>query len=387
MAVGGRYYFAVPDRTAAEALVEALAEFGFAQAGARPRPGRPVAGMPWEVQALDEGPYPDSVIGERQRAVAERQSRAIAQAHGGSMFLVSRFAAGQGRPLQDADMPILRVNPGSRPPVKLIHPVPKPPPGQLSLAPDGPVRTLIRPDDLGLEAIGWGELTDAYGPADDIPALIARLARGQDRWREDLGNVVNRLLHQGTCYQASAPGLVVLSRLAASGALPAAKRRDIYHALLWAAGLYREDLIELAEYTAASGQPPALSRWARDVQDAAESFTPSLLAHWDSEPSASQLILAALAATFPRHGSVVATRIAAMASEFASTQAGVYAHLAHQLVTTDTAGALATADGIATWNRDVRAETIDDESAPRGLRALDILCQAVTAAAGRVRNT
>jgi hypothetical protein len=147
----------------------------------------------------------------------------------------------------------------------------------------------------------------------------------------------------------------------------------------------RGDLIELAEYAAASGQRPQLSRWARDVQDAAESFTPRLLAHWDSEPSASQLILAALAATFPHHGSAGAARIAAMAGESAGTQAGVYAHLAHRLVTTDIAGALATADGIATWHHDVKVETIDDESAPPELRALDIV-QAVIATARPVRN-
>ena len=49
-------------------------------------------------------------------------------------------------------------------------------------------------------------------------------------------------------------------------------------------------------------------------------------------------------------------------------------------MTADITGALATADGIATWHHDVTAETIDKESAPPELRALDILCQAVIAA-------
>lgn len=389
MVVGGWYHFEVPDRAAAEALVAALTEFGFAQAGGCPsRRARPVPGMLWHVQVVDEGPYPDSVIGDRQRAAAERQALAIAGAHGGSMTFASTFAADRDVPsLGDADMQVLRLNPGSRPPVVLIRPVPEPPPGQLSLSPDPLARTLIRLDDLGLDAVRWHELTHAYGPADDTPALIAGLAHGHGAWNTDLGQLLSSVLHQGTCYPATAPALTVLSRLLTRGVLPAAKRRDLYLLLLRAAGLYRDDLIELAKYAADGGQAFQPSRWAEQVQDAVGSLTPGLLARWDSEPSFNRLTLAALAAAFPHHGRVLARRIAAMAGEFAGTKVGAYARLAHQLATTDATAALATAAEIATWNRDITAEAVDYESAPPELRAISILSQAVIATAERTRWT
>ena len=166
-----------------------------------------------------------------------------------------------------------------------------------------------------------------------------------------------------------------------------AKRRDLYLVLLRAAGLYRDDLIELAKYAADGGQSFQPSRWAEQVQDAVGSLTSGLLARWDSEPSFNRLTLAALAAAFPHHGRVLAGRIAAMAGEFAGTKVGAYARLAHQLVTTDATAALATAAEIATWNRDITAEAVDYESAPPELRAISILSQAVIATAERTRWT
>jgi len=381
--VAGSYWFAVPDRAAAERLVEALAAFGFSQVGARPLPPqafRPDPGMSWEIQAVDEGLYPRSLAGYRQQGAVERQARAIARAYGGFPILMARL--GRDVPsLQHACPPILRLNPGSRPPVLLVQALPAPPPGQLSLTPDSPVRVLIRPDSLSLDAVRWQELTAACGPAAEIPALITGLAQGRRGWKSGFDDLVfNRLVHQGTCYSATAPALVALARLAASGALPAAKRRDIYVALQWSAWQYHADIIDGRDVAAVYGREPQPSRWAAQVRDAVSSVTPGLLARWASEPSACRLALAALAATFPDHGQAVARQMAVMAGEYAGTQAGAYTRLAHQLVSRDMGGAMSTVAEIVFWNDQINADTADDESIEPELRALDLLSQASAAA-------
>jgi hypothetical protein len=377
----------VPDRAAAERLTEALAAFGFAQVAARPLPPqafRPDPGVSWEVQAVDEGRYPRSLAGYRQQGAVERQACAIVRAHGGFPTLIVRFCRDVPA-LQRARPPILRLNPGSRPPVLLVRTLPAPPPGQLSLTPDSPVRVLIRPDSLGLDAIPWQELTAAYGSAAEIPAFITGLAQGRRGWKSGFGDLVfGRLVHQGTCYSATAPALVVLARLAASGALPAAKRRDIYLALQWAAWQSYADIIDDRYAAAACGREPQPSRWAAQVRDAVSSVTPGLLARWASEPSACRLALAVLAATFPDHGQAVARQMAVMADEYAGTQAGAFARLAHQLVSRDMGGVMSTVAEIACWNDRINGTAVDESIEPE-LRALDLLSHVAASAAAPFR--
>lgn len=377
----------MPDRAAAERLAEALAAFGFAQVAARPLPPQafgPLPGMSWEVQAVDEGRYPRSLAGYRQQGAVERRACAIARAHGGLPILIVRFCRDVPS-LQRAGPPILRLNPGSRPPVLLVRTLPAPPPGQLSLTPDSPVRVLIRPDSLGLDAVPWQQLTDAYGPAAAIPALITGLARGRRNWKSGFDDLIfNRLVHQGTCYSATAPALVALARLAESGALPAAKRRDIYLALQWSAWQSCADIIDASDAAAACGREPQPSKWAAQVKEAVSSVTPGLLARWASEPSACRLALAVLAATFPDHGQAVARQMAVMADEYAGTQTGAFTRLAHQLVSRDMVGAMSTAAEIACWN-DRISDTTDDESIEPELRALDLLSHLAASAAAPFR--
>jgi hypothetical protein len=375
----------VPDRAAAERLAEALAAFGFAQVAARPLPPQafgPLPGMSWEVQAVDEGRYPRSLAGYRQQGAVKRQACAIARAHGGFPTLIVRFCRDVPS-LQRDRPPILRLNPGSRPPVLLVRTLPAPPPGQLSLTPDSPVRVLIRPDSLGL--VPWQELTTAYGPAAEIPALITDLAQSRRGWKSGFDDLIfNRLVHQGTCYSATAPALVALARLAASGALPAAKRRDIYLALQWSAWQSYADIIDDRHAAAACGREPQPSKWAAQVREAGSSVTPGLLARWASEPPACRLALAVLAATFPDHGQAVARQMAVMADEHAGTQAGAFARLAHQLVSRDMGGVMSTVAEIACWNDRING-TADDESIEPELRALDLLSHVAASAAAPFR--
>ncbi|SMC29097.1 hypothetical protein SAMN02745857_03599 [Andreprevotia lacus DSM 23236] len=66
----------------------------------------------------------------------------------------------------------------------------------------------------------WHDLEHAYGPADDLPALLQALTPDPEAgvW----GDVWSRICHQGTVYSASFPALPILQALAASW--PAAQR-------------------------------------------------------------------------------------------------------------------------------------------------------------------
>ncbi|MFT4187335.1 MAG: hypothetical protein QM621_01980 [Aeromicrobium sp.] len=78
----------------------------------------------------------------------------------------------------------------------------------------------------------WDSLTDAYGPATDIPDLLAAAARGEDVWDDLFGC----LCHQGTVYPASYAALPSLGRLLLP---PDAPERD--WALLLAAAILASD--------------------------------------------------------------------------------------------------------------------------------------------------
>ena len=64
--------------------------------------------------------------------------------------------------------------------------------------------------------INWGELTHAYGSAEDIPALFARLGGADDEqvWNE----LWSALCHQGSVYAASWAAMPILADIAAGRA-------------------------------------------------------------------------------------------------------------------------------------------------------------------------
>jgi hypothetical protein len=82
----------------------------------------------------------------------------------------------------------------------------------------------------GLDAIDWGKLTHAYGPALDVPIDLRRLA-GTDRKRRGaaLGQLWASLCHQGTIYDATAAAVPFLVKIAAHPAFP--ERGDVLELL------------------------------------------------------------------------------------------------------------------------------------------------------------
>ncbi|WP_329038855.1 hypothetical protein OHT61_15450 [Streptomyces sp. NBC_00178] len=74
-------------------------------------------------------------------------------------------------------------------------------------------------------AADWSQLRHAYGPADDIPGLFARLNGGQEDekvWHD----LWSALCHQGTVYEASYAALPVLADIA-SGRAPGERKQAV----------------------------------------------------------------------------------------------------------------------------------------------------------------
>ena len=83
----------------------------------------------------------------------------------------------------------------------------------------------------------WGKLSHAYGDADDIPALLARMS--PDPKDEVWGELWGRLCHQSTVFSASFPALPALEEAAAS----------------WSAAERSQPLMLAAGIVAATGAP------------------------------------------------------------------------------------------------------------------------------------
>ncbi|GIF71554.1 hypothetical protein [Asanoa siamensis] len=136
------------------------------------------------------------------------------------------------------------------------------PPATLALTPDDAADVPI--DLSGLDEIPWADLEHAHGPADDVPDLIRALTDPYGDWDETLDELFgDNLLHQGTCYPATAPALPFLTRMIVSGALPAAQRLDLYGWLLTAAGRQADDLLTDADRAAVAHRSPAADDDAR----------------------------------------------------------------------------------------------------------------------------
>jgi hypothetical protein len=104
---------------------------------------------------------------------------------------------------------------------------PAPPPAALALQPD---TVSVGGDPLiGLHEIDWAQLRHAHGSASDIPNHIRALASDGDDWADILDELLgDELLHQGSCYSATAPAIPFLARLATTSALPAGRRLELH---------------------------------------------------------------------------------------------------------------------------------------------------------------
>ena len=66
----------------------------------------------------------------------------------------------------------------------------------------------LQPDEL--DRIPWAELTHAYGPASDVPALLRTVLRGGEDANEAWNDLHGNIWHQGTVYEATASAIPFL---------------------------------------------------------------------------------------------------------------------------------------------------------------------------------
>ena len=70
----------------------------------------------------------------------------------------------------------------------------------------------------GLDEIDWATLEHAFGPAEDTPDLLRRVASGDGgAAAEALGELWGTIWHQGSVYPATVPAVPFLARIAAAG--------------------------------------------------------------------------------------------------------------------------------------------------------------------------
>ncbi len=82
----------------------------------------------------------------------------------------------------------------------------------------------------GLDRVNWSQLSHAYGPADDVPALIRALASGDADARDHaFQGLFSTIWHQGTVYEATAHAVPFLLELLAAPGV--AEKEAIFHLL------------------------------------------------------------------------------------------------------------------------------------------------------------
>ncbi|WP_436534372.1 hypothetical protein [Actinoplanes sp. HUAS TT8] len=368
-AMAGTHRFTVPDDYYAQQLAEALASYGFAHVTARSSPSGG-----WVVIAVDDGPYAVDPIGHRTIEAVGRAAALIAQQYGGYPDGGSRFDVSGLPSERGSSDPIVCVNPGARPPMPNVVLVEPPPAATLALTPD---HAEDAPIDLsGLDEIPWNELSHAHGDAEEIPGLIRALADPFGEWGETLDELFgDDLLHQGTCYSATAPALPFLTRLIVSGAVPARQRLDLYVWLLVAAGRRADGVLADADRATVAGRSPEPAAWSLDVHRAVGEQLPALVTRWELEPPAVRFVLAGLAALYPHHGRRIGDRISIMAEEFDGTQPGAYLRLAEALVHGRDQEALTAATGIVAWEDGLEPEWLDGTDVPAPVRAGHVLAE------------
>ncbi len=144
----------------------------------------------------------------------------------------------------------------------------------------GPELALLNELLCDLEAVGWGRLRHAYGPADDVPALLCGLLIRDAEPREDVfATLFSTIWHQGTVYDSSVRAVPFLLRLLADRRTP--DRIGVLHLLsaLAAAGAIprsatpedsRPDAEALATNAAVAAGADLLLALAGDNQQSAE---------------------------------------------------------------------------------------------------------------------
>ncbi|MFC7590939.1 hypothetical protein ACFQYP_50080 [Nonomuraea antimicrobica] len=214
-----------------------------------------------------------------------------------------------------------------------------------------------------------GELGHAHGSAADVPGLLRELADGTEEWDEVLDELFgDNLLHQGDCYEATAPALPFLTELIVADVVPARRRRELYLWLVVAGGRRNDNLVAFADLALDEEEPLRTGAWTEEVFRTVGDQVPVLLDRWEVEPPGIRFVLAVLAAQHPGHGVRVADRIAAMAAELDGTQQGAYLRLAVELVRGRDERALALASEIIGWEDRLRPEWLEAPGCPTASR-------------------
>ena len=129
-----------------------------------------------------------------------------------------------------------------------------------------------------LALVPWSTLRHAYGPADDVPALLFAVTVGTDdvrrvAWWELWGNIH----HQGTVYEATVPSVPFIHAIAGSGD-----------------GANRVQALQyLREMAVGHGS------FAADVRAAILPRAEGLVAEWEQEPELVQRALLWLSSAYP----------------------------------------------------------------------------------------
>ncbi|MFC0542242.1 hypothetical protein [Kutzneria chonburiensis] len=368
MGWAGYRFFVLPGKESARTFARELSEYGFPSVGVNPRQGGG-----WVVTALDEGPYDNTTTGQRTMDAVARAAGRMARAYGGyadggAQFDVTMLP--QFRQEQDGQE-IVHRNPGARPPRPTIVLKPTPPPANLPLRPDTVIGGRLTTADI--DAVDWSSLRHAHGAADDVPGLMHALVRNGDDWSDVLGELVgDDVLHQGTCYSATAPAVALLAQLPA---LSVSQRIELYRTLLWATDRWADSLIGRADRAAVAGRLPQPAAWTAEVHVAVGRQLPALLDRWTAEPAAARYWLACLAGQYPHHGSAILPQIELMAAECAGTQAGAYLDLAVALLRADDGRALAVAEDITTWDEASDPGWLDAPGITPSLRCAHVLAE------------
>lgn len=367
--MAGTHHFVVPDENHAQRLAEALSGYGFALVTGRQWPNGE-----WRVVAYDAGPYPIGANGHHAMDTVQRGAAAVARRYAGYPAGGTRCVAA-GFSTDDAShAPIAVVNPGARPPLSIVRVAAPPPAPPLAIVPDQVYEVPIDLSDL--DEIPWADLSHAHGRADDIPDLLRALGDPSRDWDQTLETLLgDNLLHQDTCYSATAPALPFLARMICSGALTARQRLELYVWSLIAATRFADSLLADADRAAALGDSPVPEAWTAQVHHAVESALPDLLARWEVEPPAAKFLLACLAGVYPHHGWQIADQISAFAEELDGTQPGAYLRLAQALVTDDQRVASAIAEDLVSWDSHLSLHWIDAVGVPTAVKASRILVE------------
>ena len=265
-------------------------------------PLRPTEAGMWDVSSVVTGPLPDADErwweAQEDQAVRELAARfggRTGSSGGGSRATVmSTFTrVGLVHELDDTTMRQRRVAALAHIPARttdrgdVVGAAPNE--DDLPAGPGAPV------DLLGVEDVGWGELEHAYGPAGDVPEMLAGLAANDDRWDEHLDDFIGSVTHQGSSYSSTAPALRLIADLAVAPQLSGKRRLDLLYTLFLGGSAY--------DRAVAYGYRPEAHH--QEVRGTVVAATPQLVGTWATVSDAERrllLLLAAVAGTSaPRH--------------------------------------------------------------------------------------